>query len=159
MIAACGAGEVHTSVTTQLVLGASEPVPASADDHIHATPVHTADFDHLYVEVTSDQNHGEALRKSAAAGLVGIPNTVFVDDGGDVELHAVLANLTPVTNGASCKVKIYVLRLPQHDLLAIADGGAQVTGAGPDDACISTIGATIVKQKLPPLLARQLEAK
>jgi len=82
-----------------------------------------------------------------------------VADGGDVELHLELAALAPARDVTTCKVKIFVLRLPQHDLLAIADGGARATGAAQTNTCLSTVGTAIVREKLPVLLQRQLDAK
>lgn len=133
--------------------------PEDTDVHLHAPPMYVADLDRLYVEVTSLGEHAAVLRESATAGLADVPNTVAVDDGADVELHVEVASLTPEADGAACQLKIFVMRLPQHDLLAIADGRGRAMGQGADDACLSTMSTTIVKQKLPPLLERQLEFK
>lgn len=169
LLAACGGATATSSATAtapatstatmSLTEGASGPAPAGVEDHIHATPVYLADLDKLYVEITSTGEHADVLRRSATSGLGTVPNTVSVDDGGDVELHVEVASLTPASDGAACKVKIFVMRLPQHDLLAIADGGGSVIGDSPTDTCLSTIGKAIVQKKLPPFLERQLEAK
>jgi hypothetical protein len=145
--------------TTSLEVGHLGPPPDDVEDHLHAPPVYVADLDRLYVEITSEGEHADVLRASATTGLGTVPHTVSVDDGGDLELHVELVSLTTARDGAACKLKIYVMRLPQHDLLAIADGSGRATGTSPDDACLSTMGSAIVRQKLPPLLARQLEAK
>jgi hypothetical protein len=139
----------------------TEAVPEDVHDHIHSPQTFVADLDKLYVEVTSDdKEHSDVLRKSATKGLGSVPYTVTVDDGGDLELHVEVASLTPSPpDGAKCKVKIFIMRLPQHDLLAIADGGSQVIGDSPADTCLASTGAAIVAKKLPPLLERQLEAK
>jgi hypothetical protein len=159
-VAACGGATVPTTTTTTaLTTDPKEPLPEHLDGHIHEQPSHFADFDKLYIEISADGDHEDVLRKSAAAGLASLPNVVPVKDGGDLELHVELASLTPAPNDTACKVKIFALRLPQHDLLAIADGGAHATGAGQTDTCLSTIGTTLVRDKLPALFAKQLEAK
>jgi hypothetical protein len=166
LLAACGGGTAATKVeptgtaTMNLDENPKEKAPEDVDSHIHPPPMHVADLDKLYVEISSDGDHGDVLKKSAGSGLGAVPYAQLVEDGGDVELHVEVAALTPVPpDGTSCKVKIFVLRLPQHDLLAIADGGARASGDGMADSCLSAIGTNIVRQKLPPLLQRQLDAK
>jgi hypothetical protein len=144
------------AVTTEMA--PLEPLPAHIGEHHHGECVHAADVNKLYVEVTSDGEHETVLRQSASAGLGTVPYAVRVEDGGDVELHVELASLAPAKSAVACKVKIFVMRLPQHDLLGIADGGARASGGEADD-CLSTIGTAIVREKLPVLLERQLEAK
>ena len=111
------------------------------------------------VATASDGEHGDVLRQSATTGLGAVPSTVSVAEGGDVELHVELTSLAPASNETACKVKIFVMRLPQHDLLGIADGGARATGRGQTDSCLSMIGAAIVRDKVSVLLQRQLDAK
>jgi hypothetical protein len=136
-----------------------EPLPDHVMEHQHTAPAHTDDPSKLYVEITSDGEHEGVLRQGATAGLASVPYAVTVEEGGDVELHAELASLTPASNATACKVKIFVMRLPQHDLLGIADGGAKATGDGQADTCLSTTGTAIVRDRLPTLLHRQLDAK
>ena len=154
VLAACGGATV-----TGTAIEPPEPLPEHVTDHHHEAPQHTADTSQLYVEVTSDGDHGDVLRQSATAGLGAVSYARSVADGGDVELHVELAALAPARNVTTCKVKIFVLRLPQHDLLAIADGGARATGAAQTNTCLSTVGTAIVREKLPVLLQRQLDAK
>lgn len=154
VVAACG-----SSPPPVTGLAPNEPVPDHIKDHKHTAPAHTDDPSKLYVEVTSDGDHEDVLRQGASAGLATVPYAITVDEGGDVELHAELAALTPASDAIACKVKIFVLRLPQHDLLGIADGGARATGDGQADSCLTTIGTSIVRDKLPVLLQRQLDAK
>ena len=133
--------------------------PAHEFDHEHGdqheTPTHQSEIDKLYVEVTSQGDHGDVLRKSATAALASIPYAVTTEEGADLELYVELASLTP----GECKVKIYMLRLPQHDLLAIADGAAQRTGRTADDLCLSMVDDAIVRTKLPPFLQKRLDDK
>ncbi len=128
-------------------------------EHHHIAPQHKDDVDKLYVEVTSDGDHEDALKASAAAGLTNVPYAVSVDEGGDVELHVELASLEAAGDPTACKLKIFVMRLPQHDLLGIADGGAQADGANQSDTCISSVALALVRDRLPTLLQRQLAAK
>lgn len=121
----------------------------------HETPTHQTEVDKLYIEVTSQGDHGEVLRKTATSALGSIPYAVPTEEGADLELYVELASLTP----AECKVKIYMLRLPQHDLLAIADGAAQRTGRTADDLCLSMVDDAIVRTKLPPFLQKRLDDK
>ena len=149
LLAACG-GAPTTSLTTS----PTEALPDHLADHQHTAPAHTDDLDKLYVEVTSDDSHGETLRRSATTQLATVPYVALVDAGGDIELHVELAALT----AADCRVKIFVLRLPQHDLLALADGSAHATGTT-GDTCIATIDTTLVRDKLPAVLHQRLAAK
>ena len=150
---------VSDTVTTNLTEGDLGPSPDEVQDHLHQVAVYSADFDKLYVEVTSDGEHASVLRQSATTGLSTVPYVVSVDDGGELELHVEVARLTSASDGTTCGIKIFVMRLPQHDLLAIADGSGHATGANAADTCLSATGAAIVKQKLPPFLERQLDAK
>jgi hypothetical protein len=158
VLAACGSTP-STSTVSSTGIAPSEPPPAHVLEHRHDAPAHADDPDKLYVEISSDGDHGELLRQSAMSGLGAVPYAVAADTGADVELHVELASLSPAANATSCKVKIFVLRLPQHDLLGIADGGARATGPRQADTCLSTIGTAIVREKLPVLLRRQLDAK
>ena len=158
LLAACGGPTVSAS-TTALTESPSEPPPADIAEHQHTGPAHADDPNKLYVEITSDGEHGPVIVQSATVALAGARDVVAVSDGGDVELHAELASLVPITNGTSCKVKVYVMRLPQHDLLAIADGAARATGGGAVDTCLTATGTAIVRDKLPALFDRQLQAK
>jgi hypothetical protein len=153
LVAACGGPAVSTT-TTNLTTQPSEPPPADIAEHHHEERTHADDPTKLYVEITSDADHGDALRRSATSGLAGVSYAVAVTEGGDVELHTELASLTPAT----CHVKVYVLRLPQHDLLAIADGTAHATRASAD-ACVEAVGTAVVRDKVPAVLERQLAAK
>jgi hypothetical protein len=133
--------------------------PEDVDAHLHETPSYTADGDKLYVEVTSDDKHEALLIRSATAGMAATDFVVPVTDGGDIELHVEVASLETAPEGTSCRLKIFVLRMPQHDLLAIADGGGATTGRIPSEECLSATGTSIVRDKLPLLFRKQLEAK
>jgi len=171
LVAACGGATANVvveskveggvQVTSSLEETTNAPPPEEVDLHLHETPNYKADGDHLYVEVSSEDEHAELLIRSATAGLAATKYVVAVDDGGDVELHVEVENLVTEPTGTTCKLKIFVLRMPQHDLLAIADGGAQVTGhrPKPTEDCLSMTGTAIVQQKLPLLFEKQLAQK
>lgn len=162
ILSACGsATATSTSSVTSAATGMAplEPLPAHVLEHQHETPAHPDDPDKLYVEITSDGDHGDLLRQSAMSGLGAVPYAISAATGADVELHVELASLSPAGDGTSCKVKIFVLRLPQHDLLGIAGGSARATGPRQADTCVSTVGTAIVREKLPVLLQHQLDAK
>ncbi len=176
LVAACGSGsasvaitaststttstEVH--VTSTIDEAPAEPPPEAVDVHLHETPSYVADVDKLYVEIESEGDHADLLKKSAINGLVATAYAVQVPDGGDIELHVEVASLTPAQTGPNamtCAVKIFVMRMPQHDLLAIADGGASATGRYSAEQCLSATGTAIVRDKLPKIFERQLAAK
>lgn len=177
LVAACGSGtasvglsaSVSTStssaevqVTSSIDEAPAEPIPEDVDVHLHETPSYVADVDKLYIEITSDGDHADLLRKSAVSGLVATAYAVEVDDGGDLELHMEVASLTPShppPDAMTCAVKIFVMRMPQHDLLAIADGGASATGRHSTEQCLSATSMAIVRDKLPTIFERQLAAK
>lgn len=168
LLAGCGGASINASanatlsVTSTVDEAPTGPAPEHVLDHDHAVehghevPTHAQELDKLYVEITSDDaQHGAVLRQSTTSALGSIPYAVATDEGADVELHVELASLTP----AECKVKIFVMRLPQHDLLAIADGGAQRTGHTADDTCLAMVGDAIVRSKLPAFLQKRLADK
>jgi len=175
LLAACGAATANVAVETKveskvegdvLVTSSLEettnaPPPEQVHVHLHETLSYKADGDHLFVEVSSEDEHAELLIRSATAGLAATDYVVAVDDGGDVELHVEVESLVTEPTGTTCKLKIFVLRMPQHDLLAIADGGAQVTGhrKNPTEDCLSMTGTALVQQKLPLLFEKQLAQK
>ena len=165
LFAACGSGVATGSftssaiVTTSVDVSPTEVPPEDVDTHLHETASYVADLDKLYVEVTSDDEHADVLRTSVMSGLSAMSFIVPVSDGGDIELHVEVASLVATSQQTKCRVKIFVMRVPQHDLLAIADGGANVSGHSPTDTCLSSTSAAIVRDKLPLVFQRQLEAK
>jgi len=165
LFAACGGGGAtgsftsSTSVTTSVDVSPTQAPPEDVDVHLHETPSYVVDLDKLYVEITSDDEHADVLRKSAMSSLASTSYVVPVTDGGDIELHVEVASLEAASQRTKCRLKIFVLRLPQHDLLAIADGGADVSGHSPTEACLSATSAAIVRDKLPLVFQRQLDAK
>ena len=165
LLAGCGGASATASGSASASASESVSVSASIDDtpsepppqHVcsRTLPNHAQDIEKLYIEITSKGEHRDVLRESAIAGLNAVPYAVTTEAGADVELHVEVAALTP----AECKVKIFIMRLPQHDLLAIADGGGEMSGRVKPDTCLWQVGDAIVRQKLPPFLQRRLADK
>lgn len=120
-----------------------------------------SDPDRLFVKLTGAGARKAQLRAGAAVGLTTIPFARSVDHGGDVELQVELARLAISAGATVCTVKILVFRLPQHDLLGIADGTARAGGTGDQarDDCIEGVSSSLVRGKLRALLRRRLDAK
>jgi hypothetical protein len=119
------------------------------------------DPDHLYVEIAAEGGHRGALRDGAEDGLANVGFARTVDTHGDVELQIEAARLDEVGNTTQCSVKILVLRLPQHDLLGIADGSAHVGGTDgrARNDCLAAVSRTLVHGKVRTLLRRRLDEK
>ncbi|HEY5945457.1 MAG TPA: hypothetical protein VIV40_08195, partial [Kofleriaceae bacterium] len=101
-------------------------------------------------------SHRGALRDGATAGLANVGFVVRADHNGDVELQPEVSRLDGSGRATVCSVKILVLRLPQHDLLGIADGSGR---GGARDDCIATVTTTLVRGKVRGLLRRRLDEK
>lgn len=116
---------------------------------------------HLYVEVAARGSHGGALRAGAGAGLASVSFAVPAGRAGDVELQLEVAKLGVAGNATTCTVKILVLRLPQHDLLGIADGSAHVGGTDgrARDDCVAGVSTALVRGKARAMLRRRLDEK
>jgi hypothetical protein len=124
----------------------------------HHGPARMDDPRHLYVEVDADH---AALRDGAAKGLSNVGYVIPARHNGDVELQVEASRLDTAGDTTHCSVKILVLRLPQHDLLGIADGSARARGTDgrAEDDCLSTLSASLVRGKVRALLRRRLDEK
>jgi hypothetical protein len=130
---------------------------AGCAGHHHGPRAHPDDLQHLYVEIAASG----ALADGVQQGLTALGFTVplSLDRGGDVELEpGLVISQTRDTGKKRCTVKILVYRLPQHDLLGVADGAAFAEGAS-EDACASTLATALVRGKVATLLRRQLAEK
>lgn len=139
-------------LATLAVLAAS-----ACGGHRHG-PNRADDPRHLYVELFADS---DALHDGARTALSRIPYVVVATSNGDVELQLEVPRLESGRRQTECRVKILVLRLPQHDLLGIADAGARAdgTGGGARDQCVTMAAAALVRGKLRTLLDRRLRDK
>jgi hypothetical protein len=151
----CTVPRLRAAALTLLILAA-----CSGSGHHHAGPINH-DPHRLYVEITGEGARRSRLRAGAAAGLARVSFARVVDRGGDVELQVEVSQLDVTGNVTVCKVKILIFRLPSHDLLGIADGGARAAGTGDraGDDCVEAVSTSLVRGKLRPLLKRRLDAK
>lgn len=127
----------------------------------HHGPARTDDPHHLYVEIATEGSHDDALRDGASAGLANVSFVRPTDHNGDVELQVEVSQLDDARGMTTCSVKILALRLPQHDLLGIADGSGRVRGTGgrARDDCVAGVSTTLVRGKVRALLRRRLDDK
>jgi hypothetical protein len=124
----------------------------------HHGPGRTDDPNHLYVEVDADRG---ALDDGAGSALSKMSFVRPVSHNGDVELQIEVSRLDDASGMTMCSVKILVLRLPQHDLMGIADASARAGGTGGHarDACLSQATTALVRGKVRTLLRRRLDEK
>jgi hypothetical protein len=138
-------------------------VAACGGSHRHGPAAHPEDTSRLYVELDLDRSHKGPLRDGAKAGLARVPFAVQVpsNEGGDVELQVDVARLDVVGNETVCNIKILVLRLPQHDLLGMAEGNARAGGTDDQagDDCIERLGESLIGGKVRTMLNKRLAEK
>lgn len=113
------------------------------------------------MRITGKGARRSALRAGGTAGLAEIGFARAVARGGDVELQLETARLDVVGNETVCTVKIFIFRLPQRDLLGIADGSARAGGTDGQarDDCLAGVSTSLVRGRVRPLLQRQRDAK
>jgi hypothetical protein len=128
--------------------------------HHHATPIE-GDPGHLYVEVTASGDQEDALAEGANGALARMPFAVPVDDRGQVELEASVAELAVRGEETTCRVKVMVLRLPKDALIGLAEGSARTRGTGDQAAadCVEHLTGTLIKGKVRGLLRRELRGR
>jgi len=117
--------------------------------------------DTLAIEIKTRGHHGQALRAGVHAGLGEIDFAREVPRSGEIRLDVEVVKLDTYGIMTQCRVKILVQRLPQQDLLGIADGGAEAGGAeaqaGTD--CVEQLTENLVRTKVRALLKRRLDDK
>jgi hypothetical protein len=135
-------------------------VAACASSH-RAEPVVRPDDTRLKVGLKLARSHERPLRDGASAGLARMPFAVLLpsSQGGEVELQLDIAQLAVVGHETLCGIKILVMRLPQRDLVGLAEGNARAGGTHAQAAsdCISQLGQSLISGKVRPLL-QQLHA-
>lgn len=130
---------------------------AACGGHRHG-PNRADDPSRLYVEVFANR---DPLRHGAMVALQKIRYVVATNHNGDLELQVEAPLVESSGNQTVCRVKILALRLPQHDLLAVADAGGRARGIGGAAAeqCLAATTQTLVRGKVRTLLDRRLRDK
>jgi hypothetical protein len=144
----------------RLLVAASLLVACGGGAHHHATPIE-GDPGHLYVEVTADGEQEAALEQGARTALARMPFAVAVDERGQVELEASVAELAERGAGTTCRVRVMVLRLPKDALVGLAEGSARTGGTGEQAAadCVEQLAARLIQGKVRALLRRELRGR
>ena len=98
---------------------------------------------------------------SSAIPFAKISFAIQSSGNSDVELQPEVSRLDQRGGMTTCSVKILVLRLPQHDLLGIADasGRAGGTDSRARNDCIHGVTSSLVRARVRALLRRRLDAK
>ena len=124
----------------------------------HHGPNRADDPSRLYVEVFADR---DVLRHTAMVVLQRVRYVTTTNHNGDLELQIEVPQLDTHRGKTTCRVKILALRLPQHDLLAVADAGGRTNGSSDVDRdhCLSVTTETLVRGKVRALLDRRLRDK
>ncbi len=125
--------------------------------HRHG-PNRADDPSSLYVEVFADR---DVLRHAAMVALQKVRYVTTTNHNGDLELQLEAPQLDTSRGQTTCRVKVLALRLPQHDLLAVADAGGRASGTSDAaaDQCLSVTTQTLVRGKVRALLDRRLRDK
>ena len=150
-----------TLLVVSFVAAATVVVVAGCRRGHHHGPSTNTNPSTLFVEIHADGSHDDALVAGAAAGLRQVRFARQVDGGGELELAVEVARLETRGRETACAVKVLALRLPQHDLLGIADASARASGTDDDAAadCIMQVTSALVRGKVRKLLQRRLAAK
>jgi hypothetical protein len=135
-------------------------IVAACGGHRHGPSTNT-DPNSLFVEIYTRGSHDDALHDGAAAGLGKVSFARTVGGGGEIELEAEVSRLDTHGRQTACSVKILIVRLPQHDLLGIADASAVATGTDhkAEAGCIEHATRNLVQGKVRTLLRKRLQAK
>jgi len=130
-------------------------VAACASSH-RGEPVARPDDTRLKVGLRLGRSHERPLRDGASAGLARMPFAVLLpsSQGGEVELQLDVARVAVVGYETVCGLKILVMRLPQRDLVGMAEGNARAGGTHAQAAndCLSQLGESLISGKVRPLL-------
>lgn len=128
--------------------------------HHHGTPIE-GEPGRLYVEVTASGDHDGALAEGARAALARMSFTETVEDRGQIELEASVAEVAERGDRTTCRVKVMVLRLPHDSLLGLAEGSARARGSGDEaaDDCVRQLTASLIQGKVRGLLRRELRGR
>ncbi|HSK01496.1 MAG TPA: hypothetical protein VK932_09655 [Kofleriaceae bacterium] len=141
----------------------SDAPPSPREPRRPGEPPRPDDPLRLYVELTIERAHKQSLRDGATAGLARIPFVALrrAHEAADVELQVEAARVVVVGYETVCDIKILILRLPQQDLLGMAEGSARARGTHPRAAseCITSLGESLISGKVRTLLLMRLDEK
>ncbi len=130
--------------------------------HRHGDPV-AGDPRTLYVELSAEGDHDDALESGAAEGLARVQFAARRDlnGGGEVELQLRARDVRGAGNATVCTVKVLIVRLPKHSLVAMAEGSGRARGDGGSagDDCVEGVTAALVRGKVRTALRQLLRSK
>jgi len=128
--------------------------------HRHGDPV-AGDRRTLYVELSAEGDHDDALESGASAGLARVSFAAQRDlnSGGEVELQLRARDVESAGNATVCTVKVLIVRLPKHSLVAMAEGSGRARGDNAGDDCVEGVTAALVRGKIKTALRQQLQMK
>lgn len=146
--------------TRSLATAAIAVAAAACGGHRHGPSTNT-NLDTLHVEIWTRGDHQAALRDGASRGLSAIPFVRRVGGGGELEIDGEVTRMQTSGRQTACSVKLLLIRLPQHDLLGIADGSARADGTDgrAEDDCVAQLTSQLVRRKVSRLLRMRLRAK
>ena len=128
--------------------------------HHHGDPI-AGDRRTVYVELSAEGDHDDALESGAATGLshINFASRRDLNSGGELELQLRARDIQSTDSATSCTVKILLVRLPKHSLLAMAEGSGRARGSNSADDCVEGVTAALVRGKVRTALRRQLSQK
>ena len=146
----------------RLVLLACLAAACGPRAHRHGEP-DLGDPGTLQVELSAEGDHDDALAAGAGAGLAQVRFAAQRDlnGGGEVELQLRARDVQASGDATVCTVKILIVRLPKHSLVAMAEasGRARGTGGTAAEDCVEGVTAALVRGKVRTALRRQLRAR
>ncbi|HUS63556.1 MAG TPA: hypothetical protein VMZ28_03395 [Kofleriaceae bacterium] len=128
--------------------------------HHHGDPL-AGDRRTLYVELSAEGDHDDALHAGASAGLAQIQfaSQRDLNTGGEIELQLRAREINSTDDTTSCTVKVLIVRLPKHSLLAMAEASGRARGSNSADDCVEGVTTALVRGKIRTALRRQLRLK
>jgi hypothetical protein len=128
--------------------------------HHHGDPI-AGDRRTLYVELSAEGDHDSALESGASAGLsrIDFASQRDLNSGGEVELQLRARDIQSSDNATACTVKVLIVRLPKHSLLAMAEASGRARGSNAADDCVEGVTTALVRGKIRTALRQQLRLK
>ena len=128
--------------------------------HHHGDPL-TGDRHTLYVELSAEGDHDDALASGASAGLaqINFASQRDLNTNGEIELQLRARDIQSSGDATACTVKVLIVRLPKHSLLAMAEASGHARGSNSADDCIEGVTTALVRGKIRTALRQQLRLK